>query len=176
MRHNLEIQTVRGSHALGAVQAVLLRNTVARCVFEPLDPEGILVVYGGEVFEQLGGSQRVRCPEHTDVTIETVNRRSVVALHGVGARVWYQIHLKLSDTHVQCSIEENAEMQSMRENLREQGLVVHHHGEIRLAHTKRERTGVHCTPQRKTLEANIPRPQPLPPPYAGSLPWNMSMP
>ena len=43
-------------------------------VFEPLDLEAILVVDGGEVFEKLEGSQRVRSHEHIDVGIETVNR------------------------------------------------------------------------------------------------------
>ena len=33
-------------------------------VFGPLDLEAILVVDGGEVFEQLGGSQHVRCHKH----------------------------------------------------------------------------------------------------------------
>ena len=42
-------------------------------VFEPLDFEAILVVDGGEVFEQLGGLQRVRCHEHIDVGVGTVN-------------------------------------------------------------------------------------------------------
>ena len=50
------------------------------------------------------------------------------------------VHLKLN--------RRNAEMPSMRENLREQGLVVHRHGEIRLAHARRERTRLHCTIQR----------------------------
>ena len=41
---------------------------------EPLNLEAILEVGGGEVFEQLGGSQRVCCHEHIDAGIETVNR------------------------------------------------------------------------------------------------------
>ena len=43
-------------------------------VFGPLDLEAILVVDGGEVFEQLGGSQYVRCHKHKDLSIEIVNR------------------------------------------------------------------------------------------------------
>ena len=43
-------------------------------VFGPLDLEVILVVDGGEVFEQLEGSQCVRCYGHIDTGIETVNR------------------------------------------------------------------------------------------------------
>ena len=39
-----------------------------------LNLEAILEVDGGEAFEQLGGSQHVRCHEHIDVGIETVNR------------------------------------------------------------------------------------------------------
>ena len=43
-------------------------------VFGPLDLEAILVVDGGEIFEQLGDSQHVRCHKHMDLGIEIVNR------------------------------------------------------------------------------------------------------
>ena len=44
-------------------------------VFGPLDLKAILVVDGGEVFEQLGSSQHVRCHKHIDVIVKTVNRK-----------------------------------------------------------------------------------------------------
>ena len=54
-------------------------------VFGPLDLEAILVVDGGEVFEQLGGSQHVRCHKHIDIGIEIVNRECL----GKHETVWH---------------------------------------------------------------------------------------
>ena len=39
-----------------------------------IDLKAVLAIDGGEVFGQLGGSQRVRCHVHTDVDIGTVKR------------------------------------------------------------------------------------------------------
>ena len=76
----LEERLILGIYMLTALKlwrqgaGSLAQTLWARYVFEPIDLEAIVAVDGGGVFEQLAGSQRDRCQEHTDVEIENVKQ------------------------------------------------------------------------------------------------------